>query len=73
MFRHASLCSGSELLLDIVHGAIPPSCLEVYSSVTASEVATHILDHLYKRLDEACLVQGGEVASYSSCYQFYFF
>ncbi|OWM80759.1 hypothetical protein CDL15_Pgr006789 [Punica granatum] len=60
----SSLCAGAEYLLDIVHGAIPPSCLEVYSSVTASEVAVHILDYLYKRLDEACLVQGGEEEAY---------
>ncbi|KAK4746251.1 hypothetical protein SAY87_012563 [Trapa incisa] len=60
----SSLCSGSELLLDIVHGAIPPSCLEVYQSVTASEVAAHILDYLYEKLDEACLVQGGEEEPY---------
>ncbi|KAK4759939.1 hypothetical protein SAY87_023070 [Trapa incisa] len=63
-FWHSSLCSSSELLLDIIHGPIPPSCLEMYECGTASEVAAHILDYLYEKLDEACLVQGGEEEPY---------
>lgn len=47
--------------MEVVHGTIPLAYFEPVSSVTASEVAAYILDSLYKRLDEACLVQGGEV------------
>lgn len=61
VWSYASLCSGAEYLLEVVHGTIPLAYFEPISSVTASEVAVHILDSLYKRLDEACLVQGGEV------------
>ncbi|XP_006473383.2 uncharacterized protein LOC102626676 isoform X4 [Citrus sinensis] len=32
--------------------------------VPAAQVAVHILDYLYKKLDEVCLVQGGEVEEY---------
>ncbi|KAI3440328.1 Gamma-tubulin complex component [Psidium guajava] len=60
----SSLCSGAEYLLEVVHGTIPLAYFEPMSSITASEVAVHILDSLYKRLDEACLVQGGEEEAY---------
>ncbi|KAK3425469.1 gamma-tubulin complex component 5 [Eucalyptus grandis] len=60
----SSLCSGAEYLLEVVHGTIPLAYFEPVSSVTASEVAAYILDSLYKRLDEACLVQGGEEEAY---------
>ena len=42
-------------------GAIPQQYFDSVSSVPAADVAVHILDYLYKRLDEVCLVQGGEV------------
>ncbi|KAI6688966.1 hypothetical protein NL676_025794 [Syzygium grande] len=60
----SSLCSGAEYLLEVVQGTIPLAYFEPMSSVTASEVAAHILDSLYKRLDETCLVQGGEEEAY---------
>lgn len=60
---HISLCSGAEYLFQIVHGAVPQVYLEPNSSASAAEVAVHILDHLYKKLDEVCLVQGGEVVT----------
>lgn len=61
VFIYCSLCSGAEYLLQIVNGAIP----QVYfdSNVPAAEMAVHVLDYLYKMLDEVCLVQGGEVVT----------
>lgn len=60
----SSLCSGAEYLLQIVHGAIPQVYFESSSSVPAAELAVHVLDYLYKKLDEVCLVQGGEEEAY---------
>lgn len=60
-----SLCSGAECLLQIVHGAIPQVYFEPTSQIPASEIAAHILDHLYRKLDEDCLVQGGEVCLFT--------
>ncbi|XP_039002538.1 gamma-tubulin complex component 5 isoform X2 [Hibiscus syriacus] len=56
----SSLCSGAEYLLQIVHGAIPRACFKPTSSIPAADIATYILDYLYLKLDEACLVQGAE-------------
>ncbi|CBI19579.3 unnamed protein product, partial [Vitis vinifera] len=60
----SSLCSGAEYLLQVVHGAIPQIYFEPNSSVPAAEMATHILDHLYKKLNEVCHMQGGEEEAY---------
>lgn len=60
----ASLCSGADFLQQIVHGAIPKVYLETNSSVPANEISVHILDHLYKKLNEICPVQGGEVVKF---------
>ena len=46
-----------------MHGAIPQVYFEPNSSVPAAEMATHILDHLYKKLNEVCHMQGGEVVT----------
>lgn len=46
-----------------MHGAIPQVYLDSNSSVPAADVAVHILDYLYVKLDEVCLVQGGEVVT----------
>lgn len=46
-------------------GAIPGEYLESNSSIPAADLAVHILDYLYKKLDEVCLVRGGEVATRS--------
>ncbi|XP_038704303.1 gamma-tubulin complex component 5-like isoform X2 [Tripterygium wilfordii] len=32
--------------------------------ITAAEISLHLLDHLYNKLDEVCLVQGGEEEVY---------
>lgn len=58
-----SLCSGAEYLLQIVRGAIPRTYFESELSVPAAEMAVHVLDCLYEKLDEVCLVQGGEVVA----------
>lgn len=47
-----------------MHGAIPKVYLDINSSVPANEIAVHILDHLYKKLNEICPVQGGEEDAY---------
>ncbi|OAY57168.1 gamma-tubulin complex component 5 isoform X1 [Manihot esculenta] len=60
----SSLCSGAECLLQIVHGAIPQAYFQPNTYIPASEMAVHILDYLYKKLDEVCLVQGGEEEAY---------
>ncbi|XP_048428633.1 spindle pole body component 97-like, partial [Pyrus x bretschneideri] len=60
----SSLCSGAEYLLQIVHGAIPQVYFESNSSLPAAYLAVHVLDHLYKKLDEVCLVRGGEEEDY---------
>lgn len=46
-------------------GAIPRVYLESNYSVPAANWAVHILDYLYKKLDEVCLVRGGEVVTTS--------
>ncbi|KAA8519662.1 hypothetical protein F0562_013893 [Nyssa sinensis] len=60
----SSLCSGAEYLLQIVHGSIPQVYFDLNSTVPAADIAVHILDHLYKKLSEVCLVQGGEEEAY---------
>ncbi|KAG5252365.1 gamma-tubulin complex component [Salix suchowensis] len=60
----SSLCSAAEYLFQIVHGAIPQVCFDPKSSVAPAEIAVHILDYLYTKLDQVCLVQGGEVEEY---------
>jgi gamma-tubulin complex component 5 len=73
-FVDISLCSAAEYLFQIVHGAIPQVCFEPNSSVPPVEIAVHILDYLYTKLDQVCLVQGGEVGTtfYHPTNQFYF-
>lgn len=55
-----SLCSGAEYLLQIVHDVVPESFSEPDYSASAADAAVHILDQLYRKLNEACLVEGGE-------------
>lgn len=59
-----SLCAGAEYLLQIVYGAIPKEYLEGDTPVPSAEMAVHILNYLYEKLNDACLVQGGEEDSY---------
>uniref|UniRef100_A0A5B6YPJ1 Gamma-tubulin complex component n=1 Tax=Davidia involucrata TaxID=16924 RepID=A0A5B6YPJ1_DAVIN len=60
----SSLCSGAEYLLQIVRGAIPQVYFDLNSPVPAADIAVHVLDHLYKKLNKVCLVQGGEEDAY---------
>lgn len=60
----SSLCSGAEYLLQVVHGAIPQDYLGLDAPVTAAQMAVQILDHLYEKLNEVCLVQAGEEEAY---------
>ncbi|KAL2346376.1 hypothetical protein Fmac_000376 [Flemingia macrophylla] len=60
----SSLCSGAEFLFRVVHEAIPAVYFEFGGSVPAADVAVHVLDYLHKKLDEMCLVQGGEEEAY---------
>ncbi|KAL3617819.1 hypothetical protein CASFOL_038140 [Castilleja foliolosa] len=60
----SSLCSGAEYLFQIVHGAVPPFYFEPDAYVPAADIAVHILNHLYVKLNEVCLVQGGEEDAY---------
>ncbi|THU73829.1 hypothetical protein C4D60_Mb04t26970 [Musa balbisiana] len=58
----SSLCAGAEVLLQVVYGAIPVTYLQ--TSIPASELAVQILNHLFKKLNELCLVQGGKEEAY---------
>ncbi|XP_042004267.1 gamma-tubulin complex component 5-like isoform X2 [Salvia splendens] len=60
----SSLCSGAEYLFQIVHGTIPQSFFELDPSAPAADIAVHILNHLYGKLNEVALVQGGEEDAY---------
>lgn len=60
----SSLCSGAEHLFQVVHGAIPNAYFDSETSLHADEMTVHILDHLFKKLNEICLVQGGEEEAY---------
>ncbi|KAG7660235.1 Gamma tubulin complex component C-terminal [Arabidopsis suecica] len=67
----SSLCSGAEYLLQVVHGAIPHTFFDSNSTISAAEIAVHVLDYLYKKLDEVCLVQGGEVEGFHMLLQMF--
>ncbi|KAF6143526.1 hypothetical protein GIB67_029695 [Kingdonia uniflora] len=59
-----SLCSGAEDLLDLVRRAIPCGYFDNEPLFPACGIAVHILNILYKKLNEDCLVQGGEEQAY---------
>lgn len=63
-FPFASLCSGAEYLLQVVRGAIPRPYFDSSSTISTAEITVHLLDYLYKKLDQVCLVQGGEVVAF---------
>jgi gamma-tubulin complex component 5 len=56
----SSVCAGAEYLLEIVRGAIPQSYFVLAPPVPSADIAVHILNYLYKKLNEVCHVQGGE-------------
>ncbi|VFQ76629.1 unnamed protein product [Cuscuta campestris] len=54
----SDLCAGAEYLLQIVHGALPKVCIEQDPAISSADIAVHILNHLYNKLNEVCLLQG---------------
>ncbi|KAL0878423.1 hypothetical protein Bca101_028129 [Brassica carinata] len=67
----SSLCSGAEYLLQVVRGAIPRVYFDSTYTISTAEVAVHVLDFLYKKLDQVCLVQGGEVEGFHMLLQIF--
>lgn len=63
----SSLCSGAEHLSQVVHGAVPDSFWDSGAHMSSSEVAVHILNQLFKKLNEVCLVEDGEVTTSGNC------
>ncbi|XP_020589375.1 gamma-tubulin complex component 5-like [Phalaenopsis equestris] len=60
----SSLCSGAEYLAQVVYGSIPNACINSELAVPANKIAVIILDSLFKKLNEAYLVPGGEEKPY---------
>ncbi|KAG0545756.1 hypothetical protein BDA96_02G389500 [Sorghum bicolor] len=56
----SSLRSGAEHLSQVLHGAVPDGFWDSDAHIASSEVAVHILDHLFKKLNEVCLLEDGE-------------
>nr|CAD1841758.1 unnamed protein product [Ananas comosus var. bracteatus] len=54
----SSLCAGAELLWELRTGAVPNVFIDSGNTVSSSEIAVYILNHLFKKLNEDCLVQG---------------
>jgi hypothetical protein len=61
-----SLCSGAEHLSQVVHGAVPDSFWDSSAPMASSDVAVHILNQLFKKLNEVCLMEDGEVTTRGS-------
>lgn len=49
-----------------MHGAVPDGFWNSGANMASSEVAVHIVNHLFKKLNELCLVEDGEVATRSN-------
>ncbi|KQJ85979.1 hypothetical protein BRADI_4g02710v3 [Brachypodium distachyon] len=60
----SSLCSGAEHLYQVVHGAVPDGFWNSGANIASSEVAVHVLNHIFKKLNEVCLVEDGEGEPY---------
>uniref|UniRef100_A0A453AME0 Gamma-tubulin complex component n=1 Tax=Aegilops tauschii subsp. strangulata TaxID=200361 RepID=A0A453AME0_AEGTS len=60
----SSLCSGAEHLYQVVHGAVPDSFWGSGANIASSEVAVHVVNHIFKKLNEVCLVEDGEGEPY---------
>ncbi|KAG2630481.1 gamma-tubulin complex component 5-like isoform X2 [Panicum virgatum] len=56
----SSLCSGAEHLSQVVHGVVPDGFWDSGALMASSEVSVHILNHLFKKLNEVCLVEDGK-------------
>lgn len=64
---YCSLRSGAEYLSQVLHGAVPDGFWDSGAHMAPSEVAVHILDHLFKKLNEVCLLEDGEVGTRTNC------
>ena len=64
---YCSLRSGAEHLSQVLHGAVPDGFWDSGAHKASSKVAAHILDHLFKKLNEVCLLEDGEVATRTNC------
>uniref|UniRef100_A0A0E0G7I5 Gamma-tubulin complex component n=1 Tax=Oryza nivara TaxID=4536 RepID=A0A0E0G7I5_ORYNI len=60
----SSLCSGAEHLYQVVQGAVPDAFWNSGAQMASSEVAVHAVNHLFKKLNEVCLVEDGEGEPY---------
>ncbi|KAM3272206.1 hypothetical protein ACQJBY_042419 [Aegilops geniculata] len=60
----SSLCLGAEHLYQVVHGAVPDGFWDSGANMASSEVAVHVVNHLYKKLNEVCFVEDGEGEPY---------
>jgi len=54
-------------LSQVVHGVVPDGFWNSGALMASSEVSVHILNHLFKKLNEVCLVEDGEVTTRTSC------
>lgn len=63
--------------MQIVREAIPEVYFNLDPPVPAADISVHILNHLYKKLNAVCLVEGGQVVRLSwlraTCTQIYSF
>lgn len=50
-----------------MHGAVPDSFWGSGANIASSEVAVHVVNHIFKKLNEVCLVEDGEVAAGPNC------
>jgi hypothetical protein len=71
-----SLCTGAEHLCQIIFEAVPDVFFDsgtAMITMLSSEVAVHILNHLFNKLSDVCLVQGGEVVKIPCLSYFIFY
>ncbi|KAI3682188.1 hypothetical protein L2E82_50051 [Cichorium intybus] len=57
------LCWSIILTADSAHGAIPKEYIKGATRVSSADMSVHILNHFYEKLNDVCLVQGGELAN----------
>jgi hypothetical protein len=50
-----------------VHGAVPDGFWNSGANIASSEVAVHVVNHIFKKLNTICLVEDGQVAASLNC------
>ncbi|XP_006664166.1 gamma-tubulin complex component 5-like [Oryza brachyantha] len=60
----SSLYSGAEHLYQVVQGSVPDAFWSSGAQMASTEVAVHVVTHLFKKLNEVCLVEDGEGEPY---------